>query len=72
MAATEYARGRNITVNPVPKAIIHFALAKEFGWLPSQIENEPCKNIKGMMQVLSIYNKIQNQETKNKMKKNRR
>jgi hypothetical protein len=62
MAATEYARGRQITVQPVPKEIMFFSLAKEFGWLPSQIENESTKNIKGVMHVLSTYNKIMNQE----------
>jgi hypothetical protein len=69
MAATDYARGRAIAVNPVPVEIIYFILAKEFGWLPSQVENESTKKINGIMQVLSIYNKVQNQEIKKSMKK---
>ena len=62
MAATDYARGRNIAVNPIPKEIIDFSLAKEFGWLPSQIEKESFKNIKGVMRVLSVYNSVRNRE----------
>ncbi len=62
MAATDYARGRNIVVSPVPKEIIWFSLAKEFGWLPSQIEKESSKNIKGIISILSIYNSVKNRE----------
>lgn len=62
MAAADFARGRSITVKPVPIEITYFLLAKEFGWLPSQIKNESSKDIKGIMQVLSMYNKVRNQE----------
>ena len=71
MAATEYARGRAVTISPTPKEIIFFSLAKEFGWLPSQIEKESNKNMKGIMQVLSIFNKVKNQEIKKRERKNR-
>ena len=37
-------------------------LAKEFGWLPSQIDNENCKKIEGVITVMSTYNKVQNKE----------
>ena len=62
MAATDYARGRNIAVTPIPKEIVWFSLAKEFGWLPSQIEKESFKNMRGIMRVLSIYNNVRNKE----------
>jgi len=53
---------------------MYFSLAQEFGWLPSQIEKESPKNIKGIMQVLSTHNRIKNQEIEqiNKKSKNRR
>ena len=62
MAATEYARGRNITVSPVPMAITYFSLAKEFNWLPDEIDRQNLKKLKGVMRVLSIYNNIKNKE----------
>lgn len=69
MAATELARGRTITVKPVPIEITYFLLAKEFGWLPSQCKNEESKDLKGITHVLSIYNKIKNQEMERMSKK---
>ena len=62
MAASEYARGRNITVRPVPKAITYFSLAKEFSWLPDEIDRQDPKKLKGVMHVLSVYNNIKNKE----------
>ena len=62
MAAADFSRGRIITVKPVPLEITYFLLAKEFGWLPSQVKNESSKDIKGIMHVLSMYNKVRNQE----------
>ncbi len=72
MAAAELARGRNITVHPVPVEITYFLLAKEFGWLPSQIKNESSKDMKGIIHVLSTYNKVKNQEIERMNKKARR
>ena len=74
MAATDYARGRPIAVRPVPKEITWFSLAKEFGWLPSQIEKEDYENMRGLMHVLSTYNSIRNQEIEqaNRKARNRR
>lgn len=69
MAATELARGRNITVRPVPIEITYFLLAKEFGWLPSQIKNESSKDLKGISHVLSLYNRIKNKEAELAAKK---
>jgi len=37
-------------------------LAKEFGWLPSQIKKEDARDIEGVMTVMSTYNKVQNKE----------
>ena len=42
----------------------YFSLAKEFGWLPSQIDNESPKKIKGIINVLSTYNGVKNNEIK--------
>jgi len=74
MAAGEYARGRKITVRPVPKEITYFSLAKEFHWLPDQVDRQEPKKIKGIMHVLSTYNKVKNQEIEqmNRRSKNRR
>jgi len=74
MAASEYARGRNITVRPVPKEMTYFSLAKEFNWLPDEIDRQEPRKIKAVMHVLSIYNNIKNEEIKqeNRKSKNRR
>ena len=69
MAAGELARGRKITVHPVPIEITYFLLAKEFGWLPSQCQSENSKDLKGIMHVLSVYNNVKNKETERMNKK---
>lgn len=69
MAATDYARGRIIRVKPVPEEIMLFSLAQMFHWLPSQIKRENTKDMKGITHILSIYNKIKNQEMKTMDKK---
>ena len=56
------ARGKIISVNPVPKEIIWFLLAKEFHWLPSQCESESAKSMKAITHILSVYNRVRNQE----------
>lgn len=71
MAAGDLARGRNITVAPVPLEITYFLLAKEFGWLPSQCQNEEYKNLKGIIHVMSVYNKVKNQEIEKMNKKSK-
>ena len=72
MAATEYARGHNITVRPVPKEITYFSLAQQFQWLPDEIDRQDPKKLKGIMHILSIYNNIKNKEIEQLNKKNRR
>ena len=62
MATIEYSRGQNVTIEPFPKELIYFSLAKEFGWLPSQIDNEPSKKIEGILTVLSTYNSAKSNE----------
>lgn len=69
MAAADLARGRAIAVNPIPDEIIMFLLSKEFGWLPSQIENESYRNIKAYIHMLSVYNRAKNAETESLSKK---
>ena len=69
MAAGELARGRKITVRPVPIEVTYFLLAKEFGWLPSQIKAENAKDMKGITHVLSVYNNVKNQEIERMNKK---
>lgn len=74
MAASEYARGRNITVRPIPKEMTYFSLAKEFHWLPDEIDRQEPRKIKGLIHILSVYNNIKNEEIKqeNRKAKNRR
>ena len=69
MAAGELARGRKISVYPVPIEITYFLLAKEFGWLPSQCKSEEAKDLRGIMHVLSVYNNVKNQEIERMNKK---
>ncbi len=64
MATIEYSRGQDVTIEPFPKELIYFSLAKEFGWLPSQIDAEPNKKIEGILTVLSTYNSAKNNEAK--------
>ena len=71
MAASEYARGRNITVRPVPREMMYFSLAKEFHWLPDEIDRQEPRKIRGIMHILSIYNNIKNQEIENANRKAR-
>ena len=63
MAATEYGRGRNIST-PVPEELIKFICAKEFGFAPDVVERQTSRNIKGLMTVLSVFNRIQNQQSR--------
>ena len=74
MAASEYARGRNITVRPIPKEMTYFSLAKEFNWLPDEVDRQEPRKIKGLMHILSVYNNIKNQEIEqaNRKARNRR
>ena len=72
MAASEYASGRNITVKPVPRELIHFSLAKEFNWLPDEIDRQHPKKLKGLMHILSIYNNIKNKKIEKDNRKSRR
>ena len=62
MAASDLAAGRRINIEPLPKEITWFMLAKEFGWKPSDIKKEDVKDIEGILIVLSTYNKVQNKE----------
>lgn len=71
MAAGDLARGRKITVSPVPIEITYFLLAKEFGWLPSQCKAEDARDLRGVTHVLSVYNHVKNQEIERMNRKNR-
>lgn len=46
----------------MPKELIIFLLAKEFRWLPSQIQAESAKDMKAIMHILSVYNSVKNAE----------
>jgi hypothetical protein len=72
MAAADYARGRTISVEPVPREMLYFSLAKEFQWLPDEIDRQEPRKIKGVMHVLSIYNNIKNQEIEQANRKAKR
>lgn len=73
MAASDLSRGRKIAIDPVPMEITYFLLAKEFHWTPEECDRQDVKKLKGIMHVLSTYNKIKNQEMEKEAKKaNRR
>lgn len=74
MAATDYARGRIVSVKPVPKELMYFSIAREFNWLPDEIDRQEPKKIKGIMHILSVYNNIRNKEIEqaDRKAKNRR
>jgi len=69
LAAWEYASGHPISVSPVPKELTFFSLAKEFGWLPDEIERQDPKSIKGVIHVLSAYNSARNNEIERSSRK---
>jgi len=69
MAAAELARGRTISVKPVPSEINYFVLADQFGWPPDVIDRQDAKKMKGIMHVLSVYNKVRNTEIEKMNKK---
>jgi len=49
--------------------ITYFLLAKEFHWTPEQVDRQDAKKMKALTTILSIYNKVTNQETKKINKK---
>jgi len=49
-----------------------FLFAKEFGWTPEQIRKQKYKDIRGIMLVMSAYNKVYNAEMENKFKQRKR
>ena len=50
----------------------YFSLAKEFQWLPDEIDRQNPKKLQGVMHVLSIYNSIKNKEIEQANKKAKR
>ena len=60
MASINLARG--LPIQNCPDEITYFLLAKEFHWTPSQIKRESYKDMKGLMTILSNYNKVKNAE----------
>ena len=71
IAAGELARGLNITVNPYPDEITMFVIAKEFHWTFDQIKSMSAKDFKALTTMLSVYNKVQNQEMERNKNKRR-
>ncbi len=52
----------------------YFSLAKQFNWLPDEIDRQDPKVLKGLMHVLSVYNNKKNKdiEQANRKARNRR
>ena len=46
--------------------ISEFLLAKEFHWTPKEIDEMPYEKVKLYMNMLSIYNNVQNSANKSK------
>ena len=63
------SQGHNIRAYPVPREIIYFLLAKEFGWDPEQCDRQETKKLKGIIHVLSVYNHVKNQEIEKQNRK---
>jgi len=68
MAASELARGRKVTAEDVDDEVTKYIFAKEFGWTPSEVDNQNVKDIEAIRIILSTSNKIQNDEME-KMKR---
>ena len=62
MAAADLASGRPVLAPLVSKEITMFLLAKEFHWTPNQIKEQDAKDIKALIKILSIYNKVYNKK----------
>lgn len=58
-------------MDPVPEEMIWFMLAKEFHWTPKQCKEQNAKDIKAMTHLLSMYNRIKNQEVQRAANKNK-
>ena len=44
-------------------------LAKEFHWLPSEIQNERTRDVKAITHIMSVYNRVRNQEIERQQKR---
>ena len=44
--------------------MMYFSLAKEFNWLPDEIDRQEPKKIRGVIHILSAYNNVKNQMAK--------
>jgi len=69
LAASDLAKGRTVATKDIDDEITYFLLAKEFHWTPEQIDRQSAKKMKALTTMLSVYNKVSNQETKRLSKK---
>ncbi|MCD6435529.1 MAG: hypothetical protein J7L15_04005 [Clostridiales bacterium] len=69
IAASDLARGKNISIKPIPDEVTYFVLAKEFGWTPQQVKEQNAKDIKAITVILSSFNKTESHEIKMANKK---
>lgn len=72
MAATDLARGRNISVKPVPHEITIFMLIKEFGGYPDEWARQSNKDIKALTTILSTFNRVRNAEMERMSKQSKK
>jgi len=63
---SDLAHGRSVSCsNPY---ILEFLLAKEFHWTPTEMDEMPYEKVKLYIDMLSIYNRVQNSDSKTKSK----
>ena len=68
---SSFSHGKPVSGNSNTDEITYFLLAKEFGWTPNQIREMNAKDVKAIITMLSIYNKVRNREIDNLSKKGR-
>ncbi len=62
MASADLARGQSVATDEFQFEIQMFLLVKEFNWTPSQIRQQNYKDMKAFTTMLSVFNRVKNNE----------
>ena len=69
LAAADLGRGRAVATKGINREITYFLLAKEFNWLPDEIDRQDAKIMKALNHMLNDFNKVQSAESKKMSKR---
>ena len=71
LAASDLASGRPLRIKNMPEELIMYSLMEKHHWTPDQIRKIKYKDIKAMLGIDSIFQKVRDSEMK-KSKKGKR